>query len=78
MDEMEVDESGVLDLMSLLAGEFQRTRVVLEVDSYRLSKIAKLVGKDRRSAYTAAANSVYTELQNDIGGVRDAVGSDVP
>ena len=28
MDEMEVDESGVLDLMSLLAGEFQRTRVV--------------------------------------------------
>ena len=52
--------------------------VVPEVDSYRLSKIAKLVGKDRRSAYTAAANSVYKELQNDIGGVRDAVGSDVP
>lgn len=40
VDEMEVDESGVLDLMSLLAGEFQRTRVVPEVDSYRLSKIA--------------------------------------
>lgn len=78
VDEMEVDESGVLDLMSLLAGEFQRTKVVPEVDAYRLSKIAKLVGKDRRSAYTAAANSVYKELQNDIGGVRDAVGSDVP
>lgn len=50
VDEMNVDESGVLDLMCLLAGEFQRTRVVPEVDSYRLSKIAKLVGKDRRSA----------------------------
>lgn len=32
VDEMEVDESGVLDLMSLLAGEFQRTRVVPEVE----------------------------------------------
>ena len=49
-----------------------------EVDAYRLSKIAALVGKERRSAYTAAANSVYKELQTDIGGVRDAVGSDVP
>ena len=78
VDEMDVDESGVYDLMSMLAGQFQRTKVVPEVDAYRLSKIAALVGKERRSAYTAAANSVYKELQTDIGGVRDAVGSDVP
>lgn len=60
--EMDVDESGVYDLMSMLAGEFQRTKVVPEVDAYRLSKIVALVGKERRSAYTAAANSVYKEL----------------
>lgn len=78
IDEMEVDESGVLDLMSQLIGEFQRTKVVPEVDAYRLSKITALVGKSRRSVYAAAANTVFKELMNDIGGVRDAAGSDVP
>ena len=33
VDEMDVDESGVYDLMSMLAGEFQRTKVVPEVDA---------------------------------------------
>lgn len=77
MDVNDIDESGVLDLMSQLAGEFQRTKVVPEVDAYRTSKIVSLIGADRRRVYVAAASSILKNLQEDIGAVRDAVGGDV-
>lgn len=77
VDVNDIDESGVLDLMSQLAGEFQRTKVVPEVDAYRTSKIVSLIGADRRRVYVAAASSILKNLQEDIGAVRDAVGSDV-
>ena len=48
IDEMDVDESGVMDLMSKLIGEFQRTKVIPEVDAYRISKIVELAGASRR------------------------------
>ncbi len=76
IDEMDVDESGVLDLISKLASEFQRTKVIPEVDAYRIAKLCELAGKERRRTYTAAASSVFTQLTTDIGTVQDAVGSD--
>ncbi|MBR3795338.1 MAG: hypothetical protein IKK34_04840 [Clostridia bacterium] len=78
IDENDVDESGVVDLVSKLASEFQRTMVIPEVDAYRIAQLCVLAGKDRRRAYTAAAASVFTQLTTDIGTVRDAVGQDVP
>ena len=79
VDEMEVDESGVLrpdepagGRVPAHAGRAGGGQLPPEQDCRSWS--ARIV----RSAYTAAANSVYKELQNDIGGVRDAVGSDVP
>ena len=78
LDEHDVSESGVIDLISQLAGEFQRTKVIPEVDAYRIAKICELAGADRRRVYTAAASSVYTQLLTDIDKVRDAVCGDVP
>ena len=49
VDEMEVDESGVLDLMSLLAGEFQRSAILLAMEwtnASVLANIAVLHGED--------------------------------
>ncbi|MED9821513.1 MAG: hypothetical protein U0J65_05725 [Christensenellales bacterium] len=77
IDEMDVDESGVLDLVSKLAGEFQRTKVIPEVDAYRMATLCALAGKARRRTYSAAAASVFTQLTTDIGAVQDEVGSDV-
>lgn len=77
IDEMDVDESGVMDLMSKLIGEFQRTKVIPEVDAYRISKIVELAGASRRRVYAAAASSVFTQLATDIGNVQDEVGSNV-
>lgn len=76
LDPMDIDESGALDLVSRLAAEFQRVKVVPEVDAYRISKIAKLVGAARRRVYTPAASSVLKSLQEDIGVIRDKIGGD--
>lgn len=78
IDPNDVDESGVLDLMSRLAGEFQRTKVIPEVDAYRISKIVGLAGAARRTVYAPAAASVYKTLLGDIDAVREAVGGDEP
>lgn len=78
IDPMDIDESGVLDLMSQLIGEFQRTKVVPEVDAYRISKIVALAGADRRAVYTPAVGTLFKKLTEDIGAVRDEIGSDEP
>lgn len=76
IDPMDIDESGVLDLMSQLIGEFQRTKVVPEVDAYRISKIVQLTGADRRAVYTPAAGTILKKMLEDLGAVRDECGSD--
>lgn len=78
IDEHDVEESGVVDLVSKLASEFQRTMVIPEVDAYRIAQLCVLAGATHRRTYTAAASSVFTQLTTDIGTVRDAVGQDVP
>ena len=49
VDEMDVDESGVYDLMSMLAGEFQRSAILLAMEwtnASVLANIAVLHGED--------------------------------
>ncbi|MDY5348857.1 MAG: hypothetical protein SPG80_04850 [Candidatus Ventricola sp.] len=76
VDPNDIDESGVLDLMSQLAGEFQRTKVVPEVDAYRISKVVQLTPSENRTVYTPAAGTILKKMQEDIGAVRDTIGSD--
>ena len=76
IDPNDIDESGVIDLMSQLAGEFQRTKVVPEVDAYRISKVVQLTPAANRTVYTPAAGTILKKMQEDIGAVRDAIGSD--
>lgn len=76
VDPNDIDESGVLDLMSQLAGEFQRTKVVPEVDAYRISKVVQLTPAANRTVYTPAAGAILKKMTEDIGAVRDEIGSD--
>lgn len=76
VDPNDIDESGVLDLMSQLAGEFQRKKVVPEVDAYRISKIVQLTDKTRRTVYTPSTSTIFKQLVEDIGAVRDEIGND--
>lgn len=76
IDPNDIDESGVIDLMSQLAGEFQRTKVVPEVDAYRISKVVQLTPAANRTVYTPAAGTILKKMQEDIGAVRDVIGSD--
>lgn len=76
VDPNDIDESGVLDLMSQLTGEFQRTKVVPEVDAYRISKVVQLTPAANRTVYTPAAGTILKKMTEDIGAVRDEIGSD--
>lgn len=76
VDPNDIDESGVLDLMSRLTGEFQRTKVVPEVDAYRISKVVQLTPVANRTVYTPAAGTILKKMTEDIGAVRDEIGSD--
>lgn len=76
IDPNDIDESGVLDLMSQLTGEFQRTKVVPEVDAYRISKVVQLTPAANRTVYTPAAGTILKKMTEDIGAVRDEIGSD--
>ena len=78
VDAMDADESGALDLMSRLAGEFQRTKVIPEVDAYRISRIVAMCAADKREVYTPSAETIYSKLLEDIGAVRDETGGEEP
>ncbi len=76
IDENDVDESNFILTASSLIGEFQRVKVVPEVDAYRYSKIASLcVAKERATTgYTPHENTILTQLYEDIAKVTDIVG----
>lgn len=61
-------------------GEFQRTRVVPEIDAYRYSKIAAgaIANKRASGEYTPSADDILSKLYYDVAAVQDAVGNDTP
>ena len=80
LDAMDVDESNfVLNAGSLL-GEFQKTRVIPEVDAYRYSRIATkaIAGSKAVGGYTAASTDILDKLLADIYKVYDIVGEGTP
>jgi len=80
IDAMDVDETNFVTTAAKLLGEFQRTKVIPEVDAYRYSKIASLAiaGGKASGGYTAATTDILTKLLADIYTVQDIVGENEP
>ena len=78
-DENEVNDTNFVLTASTVMGEFQRTKVVPEIDAYRYSSVAaQAMAKDRASyGYTPAEETILKKLYYDIAAVQDVVG-DVP
>lgn len=67
IDSMDVDETNFVATASNIMGDFQKTIVAPKVDSYRLTKIAKLAagaGHSRTIAPTKA--NIYSEIKADL------------
>lgn len=73
LDEMDIDETNFVTSASTVAGEFQRTKVIPEVDAYRYSRIAALC-TDNAVSYDVDSNTVFNHLLDDIAAVVDKVG----
>ena len=73
LDSQDVNERDFIANASTIAGEFQRTQVVPEVDAYRYSRIATLAAAYATS-YAVDPLTVFDVLMDDITKVRDIVG----
>lgn len=75
LDAMEVDEAAFIPTATRVMGEYQRTRVVPEIDAYRISKLATYaMGVDGdtqvRYGYTVD-NNIIKEIKKGIKTVRE-------
>lgn len=80
LDSMDVNETNFVASASNIMGEFQRTKVIPEIDAYRYSKIASLAitaGK-ASGGYTPIADDIYTKLKTDISSIQDVIGESTP
>ena len=84
LDSMDVDETNFVTTASSVMGEFQRTKVIPEIDVYRLSKIAteainaNVAGMVQYGYTPGAANtSALRKVKEGIAAIRD-LGYDGP
>lgn len=79
-DENDVDETNFVLTASTVMGEFQRTKVIPEIDAYRYSTIATAcMAKGKASGgYTPAEETILQKLYYDIARVQDVVGENTP
>lgn len=80
LDAMDVNESNFVASAGTVMGEFQRLKVIPEIDSYRYSKIFALLKAKSRvtDGYTPAEDTILKKLQEDITNVEDVIGTGVP
>ena len=79
LDAMDVDETNFVAAAANVTTEFQRTKVIPEVDAYRYSKIAALAaGKAHKTEYTPATTDILAKFLADIAAVQDVVGENEP
>lgn len=74
LDSMDVDESNFVAEASRVMGEFQRTKVIPEIDAYRLSKIAtQAITEDKylTYGYTPEDTTILKEIKRGIKAVQD-------
>lgn len=76
LDAMDVDETNFVAVAGNVIGEFQRTKVVPEIDAYRYSKIASLaMAASKKTEYTPTSTDILENLLTDIAKVQDLTGS---
>lgn len=78
LDAMDVDETNFLMNATAVAGEFQRTQVIPEIDAYRYSKLYAIAKSGNRVStdYTPAKATMLDALRADISAIRDEIGED--
>ena len=76
LDRMDVDETNFVATAAAVMGEFQRTKVIPEIDAYRYSSIAsQAIAKGRAvGGYTASESDIIKKLKHDIAEIYDVAG----
>lgn len=74
IDAVDVDESGFGLAAANVAAEFQRTKVIPEIDAYRYSKLAAAAGISEN--YTPDKATVLSQLLSQLSEVRDITGGE--
>lgn len=79
LDRMDVNETNFVASATAVMSEFQRQRVIPEVDSYRYSKIYSIAAGGNRvnSGNALTAKTAFAALKDDIRAIEDIAG-DVP
>lgn len=78
LDSMDVNETNFVATAGTVMGEFQRTQVIPEIDSYRYSKIAALATAANKvtTGFTPAVATILEKLEAEITEIQDVVGED--
>lgn len=78
LDSMDVNETNFVATAGTVMGEFQRTQVIPEIDSYRYSKIAALATTENKvtTGYTPAVTDILDKLDAEITDIQDVIGED--
>ena len=78
LDSMDVNETNFVATAGTVMGEFQRTQVIPEIDSYRYSKIAALATAENKvtTGFTPAVATILEKLDAEITEIQDVVGED--
>lgn len=73
IDALDVDETGFVLTAGTIMGEFQRTKVVPEIDAIRLSKLAQIAIEQENVKYsfTPSKTNVVDEFKDSIVKIRD-------
>lgn len=74
IDAIDVDESGFGLTAANVAAEFQRTKVIPEIDAYRYSKLAAAAGISE--TYTPDKSTILSTLLGQLSEVRDITGDE--
>lgn len=74
IDSQDMDEKGFFFSAADVLAEFQRTRIIPEIDSYRYSKLAELA--DTELTYTPTKETICSQLTKEINEVRIKVGEE--
>lgn len=76
LDSMDVDETNFVATAGAVMGEFQRTKVIPEIDAYRYSSIASqaIAKGSAAGGYTAAETDILKKLKYDIAAIYDVAG----
>lgn len=73
LDAMDVDETNFVADAGAVLGEFQRSNVIPEIDSYRYSKIFALAKAKSKATegYTPVKQTILEKLLADVAAIRD-------